>query len=306
MNHSFLPVDPSSEPISSVFDRFIAAGEGASDHIAAYVDGFAIWKRLHDEGIGGVIRGDTTMALHPIHEASDVWRTQDVVTWDDYENLPTSESVGLGSQRIPDDLKQRQGESLLTWRDRVHRTFRIPTRLAALNDLKTSYVEIANPLLMRSIVRHYIAIPDRFRDRKQIFKDVVDEHPLNHTSGRPVPMASRTSIMSVIDVLGSPDAVALLKESLASAIARKLFPGELLKLVSENTTVVAESRRSMRQRLVDALNPRLKEALKSLMPKRKPRQVLDFRVLAFRIHIVCKMYEILTEDAQQSQSNTES
>src|SRR5262245_61069466 len=56
--HRFFAIDSHAGAPDVVLERFLATGEGRVARISGYVDGFAIWKTLFDEGYEGVIRGD--------------------------------------------------------------------------------------------------------------------------------------------------------------------------------------------------------------------------------------------------------
>ncbi len=147
VRHEFRVTDAADEPPQRIFDRFVAAGEGCIDHVAAYMDGFAIWRSLYNEGVEGIIRGDEGFGWTTVHSPADVLRSIGISLWSDYANLPSLVSLGLPPHTMPEELQRRSVESLEQWRDRLYHQYRIPTVLAALNDLKLHYVEVANPLL---------------------------------------------------------------------------------------------------------------------------------------------------------------
>src|SRR5690606_23542372 len=63
--------------------------------------------------------------------------------------------------------------SLATWRDRLSQHYVVPVVLAGLTDLKSAYVEVANPLLGARVVRHIRTLTDAERTNKRLWRDTV-------------------------------------------------------------------------------------------------------------------------------------
>ena len=106
---------------------------------------------------------------------------------------------------------------MATWRDRLYHSFRIPTILAALNDVKTPYVEILSPFLSRPIIMAARALPDRLRTDKLLFKRIV------RSMGPRIPFAKRSATWQIGDILKLPDAQEAVFDELSSLHARQLF-----------------------------------------------------------------------------------
>lgn len=58
------------------------------------------------------------------------------------------------------------------WRDRLWLQFRTPYVTAALDDIKTAYVEIVNPLLCREVVETVQRLPIVLRENKIVFRQI--------------------------------------------------------------------------------------------------------------------------------------
>ncbi len=106
--------------------------------------------------------------------------------------------------------------------------------LAALNDLKLHYVEVANPLLARPILEFVRTMPDEQRTEKRLFRAIVD------SIGPKVRIARYPANAELPSVLKTKDVVSLLREVLRSDAALGIFPHSFLglvdtKLVHEDT-----------------------------------------------------------------------
>ncbi len=97
LRHEFRVTDAADEPAQRIFDRFVVAGEGCIDHVSAYMDGFAIWRSLCNEGVEGIIRGDEGFGWTTVHSPADVLRSIGISLWSDYANLPSLVSLGSSS-----------------------------------------------------------------------------------------------------------------------------------------------------------------------------------------------------------------
>ena len=175
VEHRYLETDLADESIEQIFNRFLCAGEGRVDHVAGYMDGFAIWKGLHEEGYNGILRGDEAFGCKAVTNAREVYRNMSLTTLWDYRHDGRIEDLGsdFGNQKRPTGLGKRNMESLEQWRDRVNAQFEIPFIFAALSDLKLSYVEIIQPLLSRRIVEQVRTIPDALRTDKTLYRRII-------------------------------------------------------------------------------------------------------------------------------------
>jgi hypothetical protein len=298
--HRYVSLDEFDEPFESIFNRFIVCGEGGIDHIAGYMDGFALWKDLHDSNIDGVIRGDTFFASIKLSSTTDVLHGLGIVKWADYANLPPPKSCGIAELDYPESFGRRAAESLPQWWDRLRQCYRIPIRLAALNELKTHYVEIANPFLIRSVVDHHTTIPDRFRTERRLFKSLFNNDPAVSHANSKIPFARYDSMSKPASILGSEAAVTFLRSVLLSESAQSLLPEPLLKLVEKNLRRYQIRDNVLKNRFrefVSAIvSPYFSQKIGQLLPARPEKLMMNFNVMAFRIFMICRMHDLLAED----------
>src|SRR5690606_14946583 len=76
-------------------------------------------------------------------------------------------------QEIPSYLLKKDNETNEQWRDRLYHAYRLPIILGALNETKSAYIEIINPLLSKSIIEFVRTLPDTLRTNKYLFKKNV-------------------------------------------------------------------------------------------------------------------------------------
>jgi len=293
MPHRFYSTDLSTEPIGNIFDRFIVAGEGRIDHIGGYLDGFKIWKILFEEKIQGIIRGDVSFSEKPAISYDNIRALQGMSLCEEYSNLEKYISFGLPKQQIPPHLTQQNGESITEVRDRLYHQFRIPTILAALNDLKLSYVEILNPLLSREIIYKTRQLPDSLRSGKVLFKKIVS------SLSPDIEYATEGANAEKKGMLQSLEAVNFLKTELTSKNYDSIFSDDFIKHIVSNLKVVdttAKKKKSLKQRLVKYIPIWM---IKNRARLGVPKSTIDFNVLAFRVYMAMKMNQFLLEDANE-------
>ena len=265
VSNEYLLTDVANEPVELLLNRFVVAGEGGIDHLSGYMDGFAIWKTLHERGVAGIIRGDEDFAGGGSAMPGNARQNGGLYLWREHANLPPLAALGLAEQHLPERFKQRPSETLGQWRGRLYHRFQMVI-LAALNDLKLGYVEVANPLLVRSILLHVRGLPDHQRANKRLFKQVVD------SLAPAVRIARRAAVADLSAILRSAEVVSCLKAALTTPVARELFPQELLALVDTN--------------------------LRANPPSPPSPGGIDLHRVAFRMYLVLRMWGLMNEDAR--------
>ncbi len=300
LNHRFFETDMSNEPIDTLFDRYFVAGEGRVDAVAGYMDGFKIWKDIFESGADGVIRGDECFGMRmPAYTDFGVRRYVNCLLLSDYANLPPGVVDDLPQQELPAHLLKREGEPLLRWRDRLYYNFRMPYVMAALNDLKCSYVELINPFLSRGIVDYVRTIPDSLRLGRKPFMDVATR------MGPDIPYAVRSAIDTPTNIFRSPELVKLMKREIGATEGGGLLPSSLLGFLENNTQIQKSGGPSRPETHPKYLLPtRIRETLgaitrrpRGLYRDRFKKPTLDANVLAFRAFIICRMHRMMNEDA---------
>lgn len=292
--HRFYLTEESDESVSAIVDRFLLCVEGRSDHLSGYIDGMKIWSGLLGEGVAGLIKGDEGFGWLPVFSVPTVRYSIGCPLCSDYRNLSgVIEKFGLARQDFPEDLKQKD-ESLETWRDRLYHTWRIPVFVAAMSDIKFSYFEQITPLLSRSILEKVKELPDRLRTGKFLFKEIVD------SISPDIPFADKGANASLLEIAGSERFVQMLHEKLGSAYARSLFSEEFLSWI-DNGIKKGDMPRYGR-------SGSLKKSLKKLIPRSIKGRILgsgsvkpglDGTLVAFRVFIIIRMHEILSEDCNK-------
>ena len=66
-----------------MLDRFVRLGEGRTDRIGGYTDGFGVWRSLHAEGVAGVIRGDEAFGCRAVRGPRQVYANTHLVVLDE-------------------------------------------------------------------------------------------------------------------------------------------------------------------------------------------------------------------------------
>jgi asparagine synthetase B (glutamine-hydrolysing) len=295
VKHKYYNTNLSDEPAETLLNRFLQNGEGRIDHVSGYMDGFEIWKSFYEDGVQGVIRGDESFGWLRRPSELGVQLLLGLGLCDHYSNLSPYAKKGLFKHELPEHLKQREGESLHVWRDRLYQQHRAPTALSALSELKLGYVELSNPFLSKGVLTEARKLPDHLRTEKELFKEIVrDVSPK-------VPFSKRDATASPAGILKQKRIVDILSKEIASNTAKELFPEEFLKDVLEKINV-AESHSEDKGKpfsikgFIGSLMPR---SLKSFIRSSAPSLTLppvDNNVLAFRVYMTVRMNQILKEE----------
>ena len=290
LHHKYFHTDLSEEPIEKVINRFLRNGEGRIDQLSGYIDGFKIWKILYEEGIHGIIRGDEGFGCKHYSSISAARINQACGLCSDFSNLKDYQKYGLPAQELPTHLKQKDGETLSAYRDRLFHQHAFSTHFAALSDLKLSYIEVIKPLLSRTILQQVRQLPDHLRTNKQLFKKIVVSISPN------IPFATHGANAQRSEILKQKQIVELIEQELSSKEAKELFSAEFLNYILKNTTI------SDQKHINRANYFSYKESIKKFIPLFLKNAIrvkdfsinnIDFNVLAFRIYIIVRMNNIL-------------
>ncbi|UCG52466.1 MAG: hypothetical protein JSW58_02635 [Candidatus Latescibacterota bacterium] len=300
LDHTFFEVDISTEPPDDLFNRYLVAGEGRVDAVGGYMDGFEIWKRLFENGVAGIIRGDECFGMRqPVFTPFGVRRYVNCLLLSDYTNLPDHVVSDLPKQSLPKSLEMYDGEPILRWRDRLYHHYRMPLFMSALNDLKCSYVEVINPFLSRSIVRQVRTIPDSLRLGRKPFMDMMNG------VGPKIGYAERSAIDLPENIFGTKPVVELITDELCSSHAASVLPKSVIDYLAETVRIQrtgeekhAESflKRHLPRPLTRAAG-RITKRQRELLRDRYNRPKLDPNVMAFRAFTISRMIRMLSDDA---------
>ena len=227
IKHEYFEVNVSREPVEDIFHRFVIQGEGRIDHISAYLDGFDLWRRLFEDGVRGIVRGDECFGSRYLYSELDFRKFLLATMLSDYEEFREMDLPPGLEQNWPDHFRPGRDETLETWRDRLYAEYYCSYCLGALNELKLGYVEIINPLTSRNIVERVRTVPDRWRNEKGLFKKIVEQRSPN------VPFAKYPAIDLGRQFLKRAEVKDLLLDELHSDHLRSILPAELLNGTSE-------------------------------------------------------------------------
>ena len=274
-------------------NRFILCSEGRIDHLSGYLDGMDIWRKLHDEGnITGVIRGDEGFGWTQVSSELTVKLSVGCALCADFDNLKKVADVfKLPTQELPPELGKQKNESLCAWRDRLYHSYRLPTILAALSEIRFSYVEQINPLLSRTILTAVRATPDSLRTDKSLFKEIV------HKIGPDVPFASKVANAEPEGILRSKPIVDVIKRELGSSYAGHLLGQDFVDYICRGMKEVTPGPKSRRKEIKKRIGSLLPQFVKNWLRDKAIAPRVDGNVLAFRAFIILKTYKILEADA---------
>ena len=289
VEHKYYHTDISTEPVSAIFNRYLVCGEGRIDHVSGYMDGFRIWKTLFEDDVQGIIRGDEGFGWVGVDSALDVRLKVGIATCEDFSNLSYFQTSDK-SNKIPQFLEIKDGETLETWRDRLYHEYRIPVILAALSDLKLSYIEVINPLLSREIIKQVRIMPDHLREDKTLFKKVVN------SISPAINYATSGANANASSILKSKSVVEMLRSELSTEICKGILPQEFIAYILKNL-VVAENRVNWKQKLKSILKLYLPKRIINRLSAFNSRDTIGINVLAFRSYIICRMTDMLNQDA---------
>lgn len=302
VENRFFDLASGSESFETCVDRFVRNSEGCLDNFSGYVDGFRIWSNLRNEGVHGIIRGDEVFGDKPVANEEDVVRNAGVIRWDDYQNLPDSESVGIENIELPADMCRLEGETLEYWRDRLRCQFRMPFVISSLNEVKTSYVDAVSPFVVDTVVDFMLSLPDELRTGKKLYKSLFSGSGAIRLPGPQVPAALYPAIDSLVCLLRMPDAKEFLQDELRSLSARAQFSSELLRWVSASLKCGVPERRNWKLRVKEAVaSAGLSDSqtLRALKRIRRVRRNLDPNILAFRMVLTMRIRQLLADDARR-------
>lgn len=298
LDWEYWEINISKEPLATIFNRFIIAGEGRIDSISGYMDGLDIWKELYEHNIKGIIRGDEGFGLaYPVTFPDDVRRYGQAHLASDFSNLKCFSEFSLEEQKLPYELLQQKKETLETWRERLYQEFKIPTGNAALNDIKCSYLEVINPFITRKIIYQIRALPDSLRTDKKIFKKYIE------SISPKIGFAKYEAIKDPKYIFKSQEFVNLIMQELNTSNAKALLSEKLIEYILKNIKKSNETSFTIKNALIEFLTPYIPWNIQNILRNTVMKPQMDFNVLAFRAYIICRMNRILSEDANALDMN---
>ena len=291
--HKYYYTDLSNEPIEKIFQRFLICGEGRVDHISGYLDGFKIWKDLFEEGVQGVIRGDVMFGMSDVLSEMDVRFRVGMPILSDFKNMKKIESYGIDfHQKIPDWLLKDKNESLETYRDRLFHEYRHANVLAALNDLKLSFVEVINPQVSSKILTVVKQLPDSLRTQKKLYKEIINSICPS------IPFATSEAVINHTNILEQKEILKEIIRGLTSDLAKAIFDQKFIDLLLNNLKQKDETFASTRFKIRSYLKGLLSKRLRRFLRNTISKPTMNFNELAFRAYIIVRMNKILIDDSK--------
>lgn len=292
LDHTYYPTDNSSEePLEIVMDRFFKNGEGRIDHLGGYMDGFDIWKKLFEDGVKGVIRGDEVFGSYNFISDFHLKSFFGLTLPQDYSNLDLELFKAADDFQFPKEFERKKEETFQTWRDRLYHSYLVPIFLSALGDLKQPYVEQINPLLSRKIVALTRQLPDRLRTNKKVFRDYVRSFKID------LRYASEPAIKPLKDMFREKEMVNLIKEELSADLSTTIFKRELVEKVLGNLQTNS-GEISPKKSFVGKIKSLLPKSVKRQLLKRTSHNKIDFNIVGFRLFLILRMVKLFDQDAR--------
>jgi hypothetical protein len=298
VENKYFFTDFSNEDLETLISKFIKNGEGRIDAISGYLDGFKLWEELHNENIQGIIRGDVGWApTYEVISYSSARMAVNLKLLKDFNNIKVNQIFfSEVNQEIPSEIEILPGEEYELWRDRLYHNFRIPTILAALSDLKLGYLDEVNPLLSREILMQIREHPIQLRRKKYLFKKIVKSmYPS-------VPFANKSAQESVKGFVNSLPLNEYLKNELEKHKINPIFSGLIIENTIRNLrlpkkTKLNSSSTSIKSLFLNLIPNwiKIKGKKKLLKNKKFEKLELDNNLLAFRIILTLKSYELFNK-----------
>jgi len=287
--NDYFVTERSGAPPAEVVDTFMAAHGGTTDGLFPYLDGLQLWSGFTRDGVAGIIRGDEGFGTRPRPEEHHRY-AQGLVLLRDFLDEGTAEAISDGRQQLPESFRRQGGESVQTYGDRLVHAFFIPVDLASLNDVKAPFLEIANPMLCRSVLEFIRQLPDPMRAGRALYERMA------RAICPAIPIAKIAADDSRSGFLGHASYVQWMAEELQGGFAERMLPqGFRATLAASLHSGVASlsgyhSTRAVLKRIIP--KP-LVVALRSWSAPVPP----EIRLLAYRAALASRLSRILEADA---------
>ncbi|MBR8537497.1 hypothetical protein KDU71_18150 [Carboxylicivirga sediminis] len=292
LKHTYYETNVAPEPVDTIFKRFLICGEGRVDHISGYMDGFAIWKRLFENGVHGVIRANQGFGQRHVSSEMDVKRCVGIRLNSELLYTKKFDELNLSEDNLPEWVARKNNETLEVWRDRLYYNFRIPFIHGGLNELKVAYTEVANPWYTYNIVKKAHELPDDSRSQKTMFKKVL------HTIGPDIDFAKYPAIEFAHEILHKPQIKDFLIGYLKGIKNSELLSDEFVNYVlSRIDKEKVRPKRFSKRAIAIFVRQHLPAKLVKFLRKVPVTRDLDDYTLAFRMYLLVEMVQILKKDS---------
>ncbi|MEM7293660.1 MAG: asparagine synthase-related protein [Pseudomonadota bacterium] len=294
--HEFFELESASKTdnVAEVLNLFVKLGEGQTDHISGYMDGFQVWRHIHESRYDGVIRGEIPIGAQPFENVGQLARMRSQLMLADYSNLkPIIDAVLRDIPQERDDFLLRlETESIEQYTQRMHTNVVVPMALVPLNVIKSMYCEVLTPLLTHSLMDMCRRLPSQLTQRKAALKQLAK------TQLPDIGIASSNALESKVSIANSPMFAKFLLDYLkAHSGAGVLSPHTYQSLIA-----FIEKKRS---RSAARARPRpsfWQRVWRKIMRANRP--VINPMHLALRLYIVLESKRVFEEDAQALQGRS--
>lgn len=290
--HQFFPIDTERESVETVLRRFVHCSEGRIDNVGGYMDGFALWKHLTESGVRGIIRGDNLFGCQAAHTEHEAAAKSGLLTLDSMRNTLPLRELGIEhlETSIPSHLAKRAGERPQDWYHRLMHGFRQPAMIAALNEIKSAYVEIANPLNVHTCVEVARSLPSALRDNKSLFDSLAEDG---------IPFARDRAIRDVDETIH--DFGELIADELHSQRTAENFSPQFGAYVANGMTAPNGTPRKRARKLRKIIGRMLPTSVRRKLSSVDKRRVSAHR-LALRVYLANATIDLLQTDARGARS----
>jgi len=296
VEHEVIVLDPLEADLDTAVDRFVSSSEGLTDEFPGYVDGLHAWRALRAADVDGIVRGDEGFGDRRAPEAEAVAIPSNAgPRAEDYPREHLVRRLGLASQTQPAAYSRLPGEDLRQYSVRLAQVAWVPTFQAVLHGPKTRFVEIANPLLSRRVVRAVRALTPRMLGRQRAYLALVAE------VSRAIPTSRFSSTQSLDETLARPETVELLVRELAAPEMERVLPGDGARLVLTALAQEAAAGPGLRTRVrstVVTVSEWLPIRLAAALRPSWDDVTLGASTLAFRAVVARRMLALLERDAR--------
>lgn len=274
--------------------RFVRYSDGRVDNVLAYVDGMQIWDDLSASDARGLLRGDELFGSVFATRNAQILQNMRLISFSDYAGgVEQNALAARHNHATPAGLLRRSGESTTRWRSRLRADYEIPTVYAALNAVRTRFVEDASPFLARSLVVLAGSMSDKDMDDKALYTELVAAmYP-------EIPFATERSILKRTTFLAMPQSIELLLDHLCSDYARDVLgslcaasASQAILKIREQQEIPAAGKSSLVLR-----KPQIPVWVKRLKRHLNAPPELQLPVLGMRSYLASLVHEEMTKAA---------
>jgi asparagine synthetase B (glutamine-hydrolysing) len=296
LEHTPVALTLGDETIDVVMHRFVEMSEGRTDSLTGYLDGFRLWADLAKQGVTGIIRGDEPFGGYgwsPVTSEKDVRTGLGLGLLSENPALSWLATHELTLQELPEELARLPNETLENWRYRLYHDYRVSFVLSALNETKSSYVDVVNPLQFGQIVDVVRTLPAYLRRDKFLLIDLVKRLSPN------IPYSTLREGDLLLRVLRRRESIEFLLAELGSLSARNLLGNDVVDgILDRLPTPSAKKGSSAFNQMDQWLRARLPRPAKRYLKRFTAVQSIDPCLLAFRAWITVRINHVLSEDAR--------